>query len=80
MKNQVSSIKKKLIKAIRKEVLARNKTETITAIAAKAKTNQPFMSNFLNNNQKGFKTVAIQKLISMANALGLKIEVKVKKK
>ena len=75
VKDQNEEIRKKLISALKKEMKALaldgwNQTK----IAKQAGTNQPFISNFLNDNEEGMNGLALPKLISMANGLGLKLK------
>ncbi|MBL7716556.1 MAG: XRE family transcriptional regulator [Bdellovibrionales bacterium] len=79
MRDKAESIKKQLIAAIRAEIEVLEKTMTQTAIAKKAGVYQPFLSALRNMNEKSLKTVALQKLIPMAEKLGLDVELIIRK-
>lgn len=80
MRDKAENIKQQLITAIRAEIEVLEKTMTQTAIAKKAGVYQPFLSALRNMNEKSLKTVALQKLINMAEKLGLDVELIIKKK
>lgn len=80
MRDQVETIKKQLMEAIRTEIAVLEKTMNQTEIAKKAGVYQQLISSLKNMNEKSFKTLAVQKLISMANKLGLDVELIIKKK
>ena len=79
MKDQVETIKKQLMDALRAEIATLEKTMNQTEIAKKAGVYQQLISSLKNMNEKSFKTLAIQKLVSMANKLGLDVEMIIKK-
>lgn len=79
MKDQAENIKKQLLSAIRAEIEVLEKTMTQTAIAKKAGVYQPFLSALRNMNEKSFRAVALQRLVSMANKLGLDVEMIIRK-
>lgn len=80
MKDQVETIKKQLMDALRAEIAVLEKTMNQTEIAKKAGVYQQLISSLKNMNEKSFKTLAVQKLISMANRLGLDVELIIKKR
>lgn len=79
MRDKAETIKKQLISAVRAEIEVLEKTMTQTAIAKKAGVYQPFLSALRNMNEKSLKTVALQKLIPMAEKLGLDVELIIRK-
>lgn len=81
MKDQSENIKKKLIEAIRHDVLRREKAGATRAeVAEIATVSLPFMSNFMSSNMEGINGLAIPRLIRIASGLDLKIEITIHKK
>ncbi len=81
MKDQTDNIKKKLIEAIRTEVVKLEESGlTRTKISEKANVRLSFMSNFMRANEDGMNGLAIPKLIQMASGLDLRIELTTHKK
>lgn len=76
MKDQTDALKRQLILALKREIKnLRDGGMMQQEIAERAKTNPPFISNFLSGNETGMNGLSITKLISMANGLGLKVKI-----
>ena len=81
MKDQREQVREALLKAVKSELAACLKSGmTHQELAKKIGVQRTFITHVINDNEKGFKTVAIPKLILVANGLGLDVELIIKKK